>query len=266
MNHRSEHANPASENGPTPIRVLLVDDQQLVREGLRALLATEPGIVVVGEADATEAAIAACRNSPPDVVLVDSMLPEMEAPDLIREIRARHPQVQFIAVAECPEVQCGVLHPGAIPMHHCLLLEAGATAPADCLELAVLAGARGAIRKTSSREELLQAIRAVAPGRYWTELTTALRVIDHLQHPAPSPPEPLRSEKLTRRQLQVIRELVSGGSNKQIGHTLGLSEQAVKNTISRILALLSLEDRVQLALYAVNTRLLERHAGLLARE
>lgn len=256
----------ASENRPTPVRLLLVDDQQLVRAGLRALLSAEADIVVVGEADSIATALEACRKTRPDVILVDSMLSQMATPSLIREIRARYPEVQVIAMAECAEFQCGVLHPGAEPIHRCLLLEGDPAPPADCLELALLAGARGAVRKTCSREEMVQAIRAAATGSNWMELTTALRMIDHLQRPRQAAPEPRMPEQLTRREVEVIRELMSGQSNKQIGQALGRSEQTVKNAVSRVLAKLVLEDRVQIALYAERTRLLERYAALLAEE
>jgi DNA-binding NarL/FixJ family response regulator len=253
-----------SESRTAPVRVLLVDDQQLVREGLRSLLSAEEEILVVDEADSAATALAACARSHPDVLLVDAMLPEMATPSLIREVRALYPEMQIIAIAECAEIQCGVLHPGATPIHHCLLLESGQVPQEDCLEQALLAGARGALRKTSSRAELLQAIREVAPGKYWMELTTALRMIDHLQQPRqPATERAMPVEGLKRREVEVIRELISGGSNKQIGASLGISEQAVKNAISRVLTKLKLESRTQIALYAVETRLLERYASLL---
>ena len=259
----------ASKSERTHIRVLLVDDQQLVRAGFRALLSMEPDILVVGEADSAAAGLTACDKTRPDVLLVDAMMTEMATAAFIREVREHCPETQVIAMAECAEIQCGVLHPGAAPIHRCLLLEENQAPPVDCLELALLAGARGAVRKTCSREELVQAIRAVAPGKYWMGLTTALRMIDHLQHPnqpepQPSPPELSTPEGLTRREVEVIRELVAGRSNKQIGRALGISEQSVKNAISRLLAKLNLDGRVQIALYAVRTSLLDRYASLLA--
>jgi DNA-binding CsgD family transcriptional regulator len=194
------------------------------------------------------------------------MLPGTATPPLIREMRARYVEIQFLAMAECAEVQCGVIHPGAEPIHDCLLLHRDPTPREDCLELALLAGACGAVRKTGSPEELLQAIRAAATGHNWIELTTALRMIDHLQHPRQAAPEPPMPEQLTRREVEVIRELLTGRTNKQIGRTLGIGEQAVKNVISRVLDKLALEGRVRIALYAERTRLLERYAALFEDE
>jgi DNA-binding NarL/FixJ family response regulator len=200
----------------------------------------------------------------PDLLLVDSMLPGMATPALIREVRARYPATQVLAMAECPESQCPLLQPGLAAFLHCPLLNGDQTPGRDCLEMALTAGARGAVRKTCSREELIQAIRAVAPGDYWMELTTAFRLIDHLQNPDRTTREQEPSEGLTRREVEVVRELISGHSNKQISRILGITEQSAKNMVSRILAKLDLESRVQIAVYAVSTRLLDRYAFLFA--
>jgi DNA-binding NarL/FixJ family response regulator len=264
MELRQEATHQDSEPGRALIRVLLVDDQQLVRAGLRSLLSEEEDILVVGEAESAKSVLGLCGKTHPDLLLVDSMLPGMATPALIREVRARYPATQVLAIAECPEAQCPMLRPGVTTLLHCPLLDCESDPRRDCLEMALRAGARGAIRKTCSREELIRAIRAVAPGRYWMELSTAMRMIDHLQNPDRTPQEETPSEGLTRREVEIIRELIAGHSNKQISRTLRITEQSAKNLISRVLAKLKLESRVQVAVYAVSTRLLDRYAFLFA--
>jgi DNA-binding NarL/FixJ family response regulator len=262
--NRPQESREGSDPGRALVRVLLVDDQQLVRAGLRALLSSEEDILVVGEAESADASLSQCAKTHPDLLLVDSMLPGMATPALIRKVRARYPATQVLAIAECPESQCPLRQPAAATQLHCPLLNGDHVPGRDCLDMALMAGARGALRKTCSREGLVRAIRTVAPGNYWMELSTAFRVIDGLQNPDRKPEEQEPSEGLTRREVEIVRELISGRSNKQISRTLGITEQSAKNLISRILAKLKLESRVQIAIYAVSTRLLDRYAYLFA--
>src|SRR5262249_48185363 len=145
--------------------------------------------------------------------------------------------------------QCRTLRPGEIAVPHCSLPQNGKLPLEDCLEMALTAGARGAIRKTCSPEELVRAIRAVAPGRYWMELATALRMMELQERPVRTPTVQGRSEGLTPREVEVVRELIAGHSNKQICRSLGITEQSAKNLVSRVLVKLHLESRVQIALY-----------------
>jgi DNA-binding NarL/FixJ family response regulator len=262
MERWRESITERSEPQRPLVRVLLVDDQQLVRAGLRSLLSAEQDIIVVGEAGCVEAALDLCARTQPDLLLVDAMLPKMGTPSLIREVRTRYTATQVLAIAECAETPCSALQDGGMATRHCLLAQNGHEPPEDCLEMALTAGARGVIRKTCSPEELLRAIRSVAPGRYWTDLATALRILERVRHPDWMAGESERSEGLTRREVEVVRELIAGHSNKQISRTLGISEQSAKNLVSRVLTKLGLESRVQVAVYAVNTRLLERYDSL----
>jgi DNA-binding NarL/FixJ family response regulator len=250
-----------------PIRLLLVDDQPLVREGLRKLLAESAEIEVVAEAGTVSAALGLCQQLHPDLLIIDATLPEMAALPLIREVRVQCPKTQVLALVECSAARCRVLQPEARPMGRCVVQELDPGATTSCMELALLAGARGAVRKTSSSRELLKAIRAVARGERWVEPTAALRLLDHLDPASAAGTAKRHSsglpERLTRRELEVIRELMRGASNREIARALGVHEQTVKNAISRVLAKLDLADRVQLVLYAVNTRLLARHGALL---
>jgi DNA-binding NarL/FixJ family response regulator len=264
MKSSHEAENPGREPAKPPVRVLLVDDHQLVRAGLRSLLSVEEDILVVGEAESGRAALDLCAQIHPDLVVVDAMLPKQATPWLIRTVRTRFPAIQVLALAECARGQCSrVRHAGDVPVPHCYLPQNGKMPLEDCLEMALMAGACGAIRKTCSPEELVRAIRHVAPGRYWTELETARWLMEHLQPTSRTPSADGYAEGLTRREVQVIRELILGHSNKTISRSMGITEQSAKNLISRVLAKLGLESRVQLAVYAVNTRLLERYASLL---
>ena len=125
-----------------------------------------------------------------------------------------------------------------------------------------MAGACVLLRKTQSGQELLHAIQMAADGGRWMESQTACRPIS-TQEASPPAPDAGMYETLTRREVEVIRELLAGHANKEIGRKLGLREQTVKNIVSRLLRKLQLHDRVQIALHAVETRLLERYADLL---
>jgi NarL family two-component system response regulator LiaR len=249
---------PTNGYGPAPIRIFLLDDQQLVRDGLRELLSAEEDMVVVGGASIAEVALAACREVHPDVLLVDAGLPGLAALTLIRAVRDGRPPTQVIALADCDESGSVPPRSAGLPDHR-RLAAIGQIEHEECLELALMAGARGVLRKTCSGEELPRAVRAVARGERWMEPGTAERLLDRMQGAAHPALNSFMVEGLTRREVEVIREILAGRSNKEIGRVLGIREQTVKNAISRVLDKLHLADRVQIALYAVETRLLERY-------
>jgi NarL family two-component system response regulator LiaR len=257
----------AAQAGPSggrgiPIRLVLVDDQRLVREGLREILSRRAEIVVAGEAPTAAMALAECHRVRPDVLLVDALLPEMAAFSLIRQVRGAYPETEVVALVECDHLQCLLRPPGSLSRARCWFVSNGENGRQQCVELALQAGAHGVLRKTQSPQELLHAIEATASGERWMESKTAARPMSPGQD-SPAAADPGMHEGLTRREVEIIREILSGCSNKEIARTLGLREQTVKNAVSRVLHKLHLHDRVQIALHALETRLLERYASLL---
>jgi len=204
------------------IRVLVVDDHAVVRKGILALLATEPGIEVVGEASTGLEAVERAESLRPGVVLMDLKLPDLDGVEAMRRIRARHPETQILVLTSFSSD--ALLFP------------------------AVKAGAVGYLLKDARPEELVQAIRNSAEGK--TSLTPAVarRLLAEFsqQKPLPEPAEPL-----TAREQGLLRELARGLSNDQIAEALHISEATVRTHVSHILAKLNLTNRTQAALYAL---------------
>lgn len=255
---------PTTTTSLSPIRVVIIDDQRLFRLGLKSLLENIPDIEVVGEADSAEAGLRLCQEKEAEVVLLDANLPGHTAPGFIQELQKEYPKAQVIAMADCAEEHCVILHPEQDPSAHCWVAEEPhREEPEDCLLLSLRAGAKGALRKTCQVNELTRAIRNVYRGEYWMEMETASRLISLLRKPPSKEEANPMHEGLTRRQVAVIRELLRGRSNKEIAKILGIREQTVKNVMSEIFERLNVEDRLQLVLYAINTHLLERYSSLL---
>lgn len=206
------------------IRIVLVDDHAVVREGVRALLEEEADLEVVGEfADGAEA----IRSAPalrPDVVITDLKMPGLSAVDTIRGLRRTLPAVQvmvFTSFAEDTQIR-------------------------DTLD----AGAVGYLLKDAMRGDLVRAVRVVAEGQPWLHPTAQRLLMELMRRPA-------NQDRLTERELSVLRLVAEGLSNKQIGRKLDLTEGTVKGYVSQILAKLQLADRTQAALYAVRNNLLD---------
>src|SRR5262245_34379290 len=206
------------------IRVVLVDDQTLVRRGLRALLELAGDIVVVAEAgDGVEGA-AVIRRERPDVVLLDVRMPKASGLDLLRDLRRRD---------ELPPT---------------ILLT---TFDDEALLEGVKAGARGYLLKDVSLEQLTGAIRAVAAGETLIRPAVTERVLRGLEHvrrdfEALDPPDPL-----TKREIEILRLMAGGYSNREIADALGMAEGTVKNHASSILSKLGVRDRTRAVLKAL---------------
>lgn len=204
------------------IRVLVADDHAVVRKGIRALLATEPGMAVVGEASTGAEAIRAAAHLCPDVILMDLLMPEVDGIAAVRQILAERP--------------------GA----HILVLTSFGTD--EQVFPVIRAGALGYLLKDSSPEELIRAIRQVHRGEPSLHPTIARKVLQELAHPAARPPTP---DPLTGREVEVLRLVASGRSNQEIAGTLVVSEATVRTHVSSILSKLHLASRTQAALYAL---------------
>ncbi|MEU4470702.1 response regulator transcription factor [Micromonospora sp. NPDC023888] len=205
------------------IRVLLADDQRLFREALALLLSVQDDVQVVGEAADGAQAVELAGRASPDVVLMDLRMPVMDGPTAIRHIRANHPQVQVIALTTFDN-------------------------DADVFS-AIRAGAIGYLLKDASSERLMEAVRAAVRGESVLEPGVAAKLVLRVaQLPAPVP-DPLVAP-LSGRELDVVRLLAGGRSNREIASALFLAEGTVKNHVTSALSKLGARDRTQAALRA----------------
>jgi DNA-binding NarL/FixJ family response regulator len=207
------------------ISVLIVDDQDLIREGLRMLLEAEPDLAVAGEAGTGGEALAQARLLDPDVILMDVRMPGMNG----------------------IEATTRLVHAGArarILMLTTFNLD-------EYVYHALKAGASGFLLKDASRGQLTGAVRAAAAGETLLAPAITRRLIeDFCSGPAPGRPAPGAAGSLSERELGVVRLVAQGLSNAEIAANLYLSEATVKSHVARILAKLGLRDRVQVAVYS----------------
>jgi DNA-binding NarL/FixJ family response regulator len=218
--------------GPA-VTVLIVDDQQLIREGLRTLLELERGITIAGDAPNGAAGVAAADELHPDVILMDIRMPGMDGVEATRRIRANDPSARILVLTTFDEDE--------------LVLEA------------VRAGARGYLLKDVSGSELAEAIRSVAAGGAALQPSVARKVMDafaRLAQPAPGAETHL-VEPLSVRERAVLGLVARGMSNKEIADRLYLAEGTVKNHVSTILMKIGARDRTQAALTARKLGLLD---------
>lgn len=200
------------------IRILIVDDHSVVRQGLRMFLGLDPGLEIIGEAGDGNQAIGLARDLKPDVVLMDLVMPGLDGVAATQTIRQELPDTEVIALTSVLE---------------------------DDLVLgAVRAGAIGYLLKNTEADELARAIKAAAAGQVQLSPTVAARLMREVQAPG-------TLETLTERETDTLRLLARGLSNKEIARTLCIGEKTVKTHVSNILAKLHLSSRTQAALYAV---------------
>jgi NarL family two-component system response regulator LiaR len=205
-----------------PIRVLIADDHAILRKGIRALLSTEPDIEVVGETGDGLETVAQAQALRPDVILMDLVMPEMDGIEATRRIMAEQPGVHILVLTSF--------------------------AADDKVFPAIKAGALGYILKDSGPDELVQAIHQVYRGQPSLEPSIALKMLQELSHPSQRPPTP---EPLSERELEVLRLLAQGKSNREIAERLVITELTVRTHVSNILGKLHLASRTQAALYAL---------------
>jgi len=213
------------------IRVVVVDDQELVRAGFTALLDADPGIEVVAEAGDGETAVELARRHRLDVMLVDIRMPVVDGIEATRRIRAlpEPPEVLILTTFDTDENAF------------------------DALE----AGAAGFLVKDTPPTQLLHAVRAAAAGGSVISPTTTRRLVDHLvaARIARERPVPRRLDALTEREREVLSLVARGCSNREISARLRIAELTTKTHVSRVLAKLGVESRVQAAALAYETGL-----------
>ena len=194
------------------IRVLVVDDHPVVRHGLIAILRYEPGIEVVGDAADGEEAVRLILERRPDVVLLDLRLPKLSGIEVMKRARREAPEVRFLVLTTYDTD--------------------------EYIGPALAAGAQGYLLKDATPDELARGVQAVVQGRAALEPGVAARLLERMS-------EGERGDELSVRELEVLRLLVEGASNKAIAVRLGLSENTIKTHISRIFAKLGVQSRAE---------------------
>jgi DNA-binding NarL/FixJ family response regulator len=205
-----------------PIRILCVDDHPIVRDGLISIVTMQPDMEIIGGAGSGAEGLSMFRDLNPDVTLVDLHLRDTTGFDLIRNILALSPSARTIVLTS---------------------LEGDVD-----IERALAAGAKGYVVKGMVREELLHAIRAVHAGKRHVPSAIAAKLVDHLA-----------SEKLTQRELDVLKEIARGKRNKEIGATLSIAEDTVKMHVKSILMKLGVNDRTEAVTNALRRGIIHLH-------
>jgi NarL family two-component system response regulator LiaR len=213
------------------IRVLIVDDHQVVRQGLRTFLELQEDMLVVGEAADGMEAIEMVRQLEPDIVLMDLVMPRLDGISATRKIKSLDLPVKVIALTSFTED--------------------------DKVFPAIQAGASSYLLKDVSPDELVEAIRGVQRGEARLHPDIARKLMEQVASQAGSPHETHVGE-VTERERDVIRLVAQGCSNQEIARELVISEKTVKTHISNILSKLQLKDRTQLAIYAIKAGLVDR--------
>lgn len=204
------------------IKVLVVDDHLIVRQGIRSLLGEVDGIQVVGEASNGDEAISQTASLSPDVILMDLVMPKTDGIEAIRQITAHHPEARILVLSSF--------------------------ATDDRVFPAIKAGALGYLLKDSGLQELLEAIRKTHSGEPALHPDVARKLLKEISDTKPDRPAP---EPLTPRELEVLRLIAAGYSDIEIAERLVIAEVTVRTHISNILAKLHLANRVQATLYAL---------------
>ncbi len=204
------------------VQVLIADDHAVVREGLRTLINTEPGLEVIGEASDGREAVQQTRQLKPDVILLDMVMPHLDGLGAIKAIKEEQPEAKILVLTSF--------------------------ADDDKVFPAIKAGALGYLLKNSSPQRLLRAIRDVYQGEPSISPDVAKKLMMEMQRPADLPPT---ADPLTEREVDVLRLIAKGLTNLDIAAQLVIGEGTVRTHVSNILSKLHLANRTQAALYAL---------------
>jgi NarL family two-component system response regulator LiaR len=204
------------------IRILIADDHAIVREGLRALIATEPDLELVGEATDGIQAVSKAQTLKPDVILLDLMMPRLDGVEAINEIKKSWQEARIIVLTSFSDD--------------------------EKVFSAIRSGALGYLLKDSSPSDLLQAISTVANGEGFLSPAIASKVMREINQPPKLPPT---RDPLTEREVEILQLVAQGLTNDGIAEKLVVSERTVRTHVSNILAKLQLANRTQAALYAL---------------
>ncbi|NJP48702.1 response regulator transcription factor [Streptomyces sp. SBST2-5] len=228
-------ADGAQPGDGGPIRVFLLDDHEVVRRGVHDLLDDEPDITVVGEAGTAEQALVRVPALRPQVAVLDVRLPDGDGVTVCRELRSRMPELACLMLTSFDDEEA--------------LLDS------------IMAGAAGYVLKQIKGSDLVSAVRTVASGQSLLDPSVTARVMDRLRQEREPSPEEEALPGLTEREREILALIGEGLTNRQIGQRLYLAEKTVKNHISRLLAKLGVERRIQAAVIATQAQDRLRHEG-----
>jgi len=206
------------------MKVIICDDQAIVREGLEMLLKLEPDIDVVGSAEDGAAAVEMVAKETPNLVLMDLKMPIMNGVEATRQILTKYPEVKVLVLTTYDDD--------------------------EWVFDAIQAGASGYLLKDTPRDEVVKAIRGTVTGKTYVDPSVARKILDQVSSHQ-TQPATLITSKLTKREIEVLRLLAKGLNNVDISDRLFLSEGTVRNHVSAILAKLGVSDRTQAAVIAI---------------
>jgi DNA-binding NarL/FixJ family response regulator len=208
-----------------PVRVMIVDDHEVVREGLRTLIARQKGMSIVGEAATSKEAIETAARARPDVVIMDVRLPDGTGIEACRTIREARPQTGVIMLTSY--------------------------ADDEALFASIIAGAAGYLLKDAKGQTVLDALAAVSQGRSLLDPTVTGKVLERVRK---GPDEDPGLKSLTEQERKVLEHVAEGKTNREIGEIMFLSEKTIKNYVSRILDKLGLARRAEAAAFMAKRR------------
>ncbi|MER7895029.1 response regulator transcription factor [Streptomyces sp. NPDC096046] len=228
-------ADSEQPGAQSPIRVFLLDDHEVVRRGVRDLLNDEPDITVIGEAATVEQALVRVPALRPQVAVLDVRLPDGDGVTVCRELRSHMPELACLMLTSFDDEEA--------------LLDS------------IMAGASGYVLKQIQGSDLVSAVRTVAAGQSLLDASATTKLMARLRGEQTKEPEQEALPDLTEREREILALIGEGLTNRQIGQRLYLAEKTVKNHISRLLAKLGVERRVQAAVIASQVRDRTKQAG-----
>ncbi|MFI6931570.1 response regulator [Streptomyces sp. NPDC050287] len=231
----ADSERPGTPGTGGPIRVFLLDDHEVVRRGVHDLLNDEPDITVVGEAGTVEQALVRVPALRPQVAVLDVRLPDGDGVSVCRELRSRMPELACLMLTSFDDEEA--------------LLDS------------IMAGASGYVLKQIQGSDLVSAVRTVAAGQSLLDPSATAKVMARLRGEQTWEPEPEALPGLTEREREILALIGEGLTNRQIGERLYLAEKTVKNHISRLLAKLGVERRIQAAVIATQAQDRLKNAG-----
>lgn len=215
---------------PDTIRILIADDHPIVRDGLRRLLETEPDFRIVGQAADGAEAVKLARELSPDILLLDLAMPRLPGLEVLRELSTSSASVRTILLAAAVEKEQIV----------------------EALQM----GARGVVLKESATQLLFKSIRTVMAGQYWVGREEVSDLVQTLRNLVSAGGRPDKTFGLTPREMEIVATIVAGYTNRDIAKKFSLSEDTVKHHLTHIFDKLGVSNRVELAMFAVNHRLI----------
>lgn len=224
------------QNKPNKIRVMIADDHQVVREGLSAILNAREDIQVVGEAKDGLEAVEKARALKPDIILMDISMPRMNGVEATRRIKLEQPRIGIVVLTMYEDEEY-------------------------IFDL-VKAGATGYMLKNSDSSQIIKAIRSTYQGESLLQPSVATKILSEFSHLTrqPTGKSPRSAQELTGREIEIIRLVAEGKTNKEIANLLHISEKTVKNHVRNIFHKLNVGDRTQAAIYAIKKGLIRLDA------